>query len=213
VTIGVWVGTDRRTFESWTRAWSGLALPQELRPPGLGPSETGAGERGSGETGSEETGPDERGDPGTPVPPLVAASLAVHGCAELAVTVRLTLPEGERFACFGVAGDLAAGLIRSGSDVQIGLFGLDDLVDEVVRLVPARSPAPSEAASACVRITVLTADEATPGWQQILIAGDSQWRRIRSDPNHMVLVSDVHRELAADLRFVIIGCLTGPDHG
>jgi hypothetical protein len=143
----------------------------------------------------------------------VAASLAVHGCAEVAVTVRLTMPEADAFGCFGLAGDLAAGLVRSGQDVEIGLFDVSDLVDQVVRLVPARPPAPIDASTGCVRITVLGPDAAVAGWQQILVGGESQWRRMQAgaDPNRLVTVLDVHRELAADLRFVLAECLADGD--
>jgi hypothetical protein len=136
------------------------------------------------------------------VPPLVAASLALHGCAEVAIVLRLSLPEGETFGCFGLAADLAAGLVRSGQDVEIGLFGSGELVEEVVRHVPGSPPPPVAAATGCVRIAVLGADAAIAGWQQILVSGESQWRRMQcgSDPGHLIRVQDVHEELAADLR-------------
>jgi hypothetical protein len=191
VNTGVWVRTDSVTFEGWARARSGLALPEELQP---------------GRTDEPD------GGVAISVPPLVAASLALHGWAEVAVTVRLTMPEGDLFGCFGLAGDLAAGLVRSGQDVRIGLFDVAGLVDEVIRLIPALPPPPAEAATGCVRITVHGADAAVAGWQQILLAGESQWRRIQAgNPSRMVTVSDVHRELAADLRFVITGCLAAGD--
>jgi len=185
------VRTEHAAFERWARALSGLALPEELRPPPP-----------PGPLSSEKT---------TPVPPLVAASLALHGCAEVAVTLRVTMPEGDVFGCFGLAGDLAASLVRCGAEVEIGLFGLTELVDEVVRLVPPAPPPPMDGATGCVRITVLTADAAVAGWQQTLVAGESHWHRMHSgaDLSPLVMVSDVHRELAADLRFVLAHCITG----
>lgn len=196
---GLRVRVDSATFGCWARALSGLALPTELEP--------------------AETRPEARPEPlrpeeSMPVPPLVAASLALHGCAEVVITLRLTMPEGDVFGCFGLAGDLAAGLVRCGAEVEIGLFALGQLVEEVVRLVPPLPPPPMDAATGCVRITVMGADAAVAGWQQILVAGESQWRRMQSgaDPNRLVTVPDVHRELTADLRFVLTGCLAG-GHG
>lgn len=196
MTAGVRVHTDRATYERWVRALAGLALPEELRPAGTG-------------------APDPPDATVVAVPPLVAASLALHGWVEVAVTVRLTMPGGDTFGCFGLAGDLAAGLVRRADEVEIGLFGLGDLVEEVVRLVPIDPPAPGEAGTGCVRITVLGADAAVPGWQRILVGGESRWHRMQSgaDPYRVVPVADVHRELAADLRYVITGLLTGRDRG
>jgi hypothetical protein len=154
-----------------------------------------------------------RDHPGRAVPPLVAASLALHACAEVAVTVQVTMPAGDSFGCFALAGDLAASLVRSGMDVQIGLFELGELVDQVVQLVPAEPPPPAEAASGCVRITVVGADAAVAGWRRILIGGESCWRRMQSDadPDRLIPVPDLRRELTADLRFAITHCLTGDD--
>jgi hypothetical protein len=147
------------------------------------------------------------GSPGPviPLPPGVAASLAVHGCADAAITVRLTMPEETALACFGVSGPLAAGLIRSGDQVDVGLFPRSELVEQVVRLIPPAPPAPLEAAAGCVRITVHDADAAATGWQQILVSGESHWCRMQlgTEPNRLVTVSDVRRQLAADLRFAL----------
>jgi hypothetical protein len=197
VNSGVRIRTDRATFDGWARTLSGLALPEELRP---------AGQSGAASAQSVSDKCQSR-----PVPPLVAASLALHGCADVAVTLRITMPEGDCFGCFGLAGDLAAGLVRCGTDVEIGLFELGELVEEVIRLVPEVPPPPLAAATGCVRITVLSADAAAPSWQQILVAGESQWRRMQSGAQQhpLVTVSDVHGELAADLRFALADCLAG----
>jgi hypothetical protein len=204
VTLGFWLRIDRATFERWAQALGGLPLPEEVRP--TEPAFVAAGARPSkGESGAESSGAERS----LPVPPSVAAALAVHGCAEVAVTVRLTMPEGAVFACFGLYGEIATGLVRSGDDVDIGLFRLDQLVEQVIWLVPAIPPAPMDAAPGCVRISVLGADAAVAGWQQILVSGETHWLRMQSgtDPIRLVPVFDVHQELAADLRFVLAGCL------
>jgi hypothetical protein len=146
---------------------------------------------------------------------VVAASLALHGVADIAVTVRIAMPEGDAFGCFRLSGDLAASLVRCGEDVEIGLFEIGELIGEVIRLVPVAPPPPLEAASGCVRITVMGPDAAVAGWQQILLAGENHWRRMQSgaEPHRLVPVSDVHGELAADLRFVLAGCLAGDNRG
>lgn len=187
---GIRLRTDWPTYQGWARALSGLALPAELRPTELA-----------------DLGPAEP----KPVPPLVAASLALHGCADVAITLRVTMPAGDAFGCFGLAGDLAASLVRCGAEVDIGLFDISHLVDEVIRLVPVAPPPPRDAASGCVRITVLGTDAAVGGWQQILVSGECQWRRMQSgaQPHRLVTVADVHHELAADLRFALTDCLAG----
>jgi hypothetical protein len=184
VSTGVRVHTDRASFERWVRALSGVALPEELRPP-----DAGAGE---------------------PVPPLVAASLALHSCAEVAITVRLNLPAGAAFGCFGLVEDLAAGVFRSDQTVEIGLFQIGELVDQVVRLVPELPPAPSDSVVGSVRIAVVGAEAAVAGWQLTLLGGGRKWRRVHSDsdPNRLEIVPDLARELAADLRFALAECLT-----
>lgn len=189
---GVRIRVDRSRFECWARALSGLALPADLTP----------SEPRLGDLAPEES---------LPVPPLVAASLALHGCAEVVVMLRVTMPDGDALGCFGLAGDLAAGLVRCGAEVEIGLFALGEMVEEVVRLIPPLPPPPIDAATGCVRITVMGADASVAGWQQILVGGESQWRRMQSGagPNRLVTMSDVHRELAADLRFVLADCLAG----
>jgi hypothetical protein len=210
VTPVVWVRTDRATFEGWAWARAGGALPEGLRPEGLRPE----GLRPDTPGLVEATDPDL-----TPVPPMVAASLALHGWAEAAVTVRLSRADGDVLGCFGLSGDLAAGVVRSRDEVRIGLFDVADLVDQIVALVPDRPP-PSgplpEVTPDHVRIGVLGADAAIAGWQQTLVGGQSQWRRRQpgSDPGLLLPVTDVRRELAADLRFALADCLNaGSDRG
>ncbi|HST81769.1 MAG TPA: hypothetical protein VLL08_08560 [Kineosporiaceae bacterium] len=192
--------TDRATFEGWARALSGLVLPPDLLPPDLQSADLPSVESAKSLPGRS-----------LPVPPVVAASLALHGCAEIVVMLRITMPDGDATGCFGLSGDLAAGLVRCGEDVEIGLFEIGELIDQVIRLVPVAPPPPLEAASGCVRITVMGPDATVGGWQQILLAGERHWRRMQSgaEPHRLVAVSDVHGELAADLRFVLAGCLAG----
>jgi hypothetical protein len=229
VTSAVWVRTDRATFEDWARARPGLALPEELRPEDLRPEELRPeGLRPAGD-GTELSA--------VPVPPVVAASLALHGYAEAAVIVRRSRgvslnssacgapgalhrarpcydgelrdtpqPGEEMFGCFGLSGDLAAGLVRAGQDVDIGLFGLAELVDQVVRLVPDR---PAEGIDR-VQVMVLGADAAAAGWQQILIGTAGEWR-VQREPDRWWPVAEVRAELAADLRWALAEALA-QDH-
>jgi hypothetical protein len=219
---GVRVCTDAPTFDRWAAALPGLALPAELRPVGLGRADLRPVEprpveprpvelRATGPGRAEPRSSHDR--PEWAVPPLVAASLALHGCAEVAITVRLTMPGGDGFGCFGLAGDLAASLVRSGPDVQIGLFDLGELVEQVVQLVPVEPPPLVDAAAAAVRIALIGADAAAASWHRVLIGGEKGWQRtlLPDDPSHLIAVSDVRRELAADLRFAITTCLTGDD--
>ncbi len=108
----------------------------------------------------------DRARPGPPnprpvaVPRVVAASLALHGCADLAITLRLWAPAGGWFACFVICGDVGASVLRDGDQREIGLFRLSALVGEVVRLVPVEPPADSGEAGENVglQLTVLAAD-------------------------------------------------------
>jgi hypothetical protein len=183
MSTGIRLRTDRVTFEQWIQATPGAALPTELT------SETtnGAGRRS---TGGKSPGD---GSPGeshlVEIPPVVAASLAVHGCAEAAITVRMWAPSGGCFGCFGIVGDLAGSVVQSGTELEIGLFEVGAVVDEVVRLIPARPPSgwatvgegPAMAGleaveNVGVQITVLTADAAVAAWQRTLVGGVRGWR-------------------------------------
>ena len=225
MTAAVWVRTDRATFEDWARARPGVALPEELRPEELRPEELRPAGRPPAGRPTERLRPEgfrpaggvtER--PAVPVPPVVAAALALHGYAEAAVIVRRGKgmspdsradrgaasghPGDETFGCFGLSGDLAAGLVRAGQDVDIGLFGLAELVDQVVRLVPAR---PSDGVDR-VEVMVLGADAAAAGWQQILIGTRGRWR-VQLEPDRWSAVAEVRAELAADLRWALAEAL------
>jgi hypothetical protein len=193
MSAGVRLRTDRQTFEQWARAMPGVVLPAELQFAPAG-QVGGAGE--------------------TALPPVVAASLALHGCAEVAVTLRRWQPDQSVFSCFSIAGELAASLLHGGDEVEVGLFGLSCVVPEVMRLVPAEPPPIEGAAdSAGVEVTVIAADAATGGWQQTLVGGGPRWRRVRhrAAPARAWLepVRDVHQELAADLRFALADCIGG----
>jgi hypothetical protein len=151
--------TDRETFDRWAQALPGLPLPSEMT----------SGDAGGGLVIDVSAGPGP-----VAVPPEVAASLAVHGCAEVAVVVRVEASAGPTLAVFGALGSLAAGLVRGPSQVEIGLFELSDLVDRVIDLVPAVPVAgvtevPHEGvtdSSCSVRIAVMGADAAVAGWEQ-----------------------------------------------
>jgi hypothetical protein len=200
VNTGLRLRTDRRTFEEWAGAMSGVALPSEMEfdlPPGW--SDSG----------------------GKRLPPAVAASLALHGCADVAVTLRCRLPDENVFGCFAIAGDLGGSLVRAGDKVEIGLFGLESVVAEVIRLIPVDPPQLDLGAqldpgrqTVRVELTVLAADAATPGWQQTLVGGAPRWRRERyrraPSPPWLESISDVHQELASELRFALAECLSRP---
>lgn len=214
---GVLVRTDRISFERWAQALAGVALPEELRP--VAPAESGLSGPGLSESGLSGPGLSESGSgaPGPalpapmPVPPVVAASLALHGYSEIALTVQVTMPDRNLLGCFGLVGGMAASLVRSGEQIEIGLFELGELVDQVIRLVPVAPPPPLNIPPGQVRITVIGADAAVPGWQQTLIGGRSHWRRQQTEVDlpRLDLVADVHRELAADLRFALADSLAG----
>ena len=124
MSTGVRLRTDRQTFEEWARVMPGVVLPKEL---GFSTAPLGgyAGDR--------------------VLPPVVAASLALHSCADVAITLNRWVPDQRVFSCFAIAGDLAASLVRGGDDVEIGLFGLSSVVPEVIRLVPAEPPRVADA--------------------------------------------------------------------
>jgi hypothetical protein len=148
--------TDRETFDRWARALPGLPLPSEM-----------TSDPGADDTSDGGLVIDLSAGPGpVAVPPEVAASLAVHGCAEVAVVVRVEAPAGPTLAVFGALGSLAAGLVREPGQVEIGLFELSELVDRVTALAPPAMPAPADGAACSVRIAVLGADAAVAGWEQ-----------------------------------------------
>jgi hypothetical protein len=184
VSTGIRLHTDRAMFQAWARAMPGVVLPSEL----------------------EIFGPGEGQDPGeTALPPVVAASLALHGCPELAITVRRWMPEQRSCAWFAIAGDLAASLWLGGDQVEIGLFGLSSVVAEVIRLVPAEPPVVDVAANSVGLQVTVFAGAAT--WEQTLIGGAPRWRRVWARPEPVPSwwgwVSDIHQELAADLRLAL----------
>jgi hypothetical protein len=211
VNSGIRIQTDRATFNGWVTAMSDLALPAELRSESLDPERFGhPGEPSSlaaelvesaQRSGSART---ER-RPGA-IPPVVAAALALHDCAEVAVTLWVVRPTDTLFGCFGLVDDLAAGLIRHGEEMEVGLFDLTELVGQVIRLVPVE-PRDQDTS---VRITVMGADAAVAGWQQILTNRENIWYRTSFDQvSESTPVLDLHQELAADLRFALADCLAG----
>jgi hypothetical protein len=197
---GIRVCTDEATFAQWAQAMPGMALPTELMPTELMPAELMPAE------------PARCRDRGLAViPPAVAASLALHGCAQVAITLRLWGPEGGAFACFAIDGDLSASVLRSGDVVEVGLFRLSAVIEEVVRLVPIVPPAVTlvegqVGAGAGVELTVVPADAAIAGWRLTLVGGGSGWRRIPSDVSRgpMAPVRNVRSEVAAELRSALI---------
>ena len=209
---GVRIHTDRVTFDQWATAMAGVDIPVDMQSKDivLEPEE-------SHFSPGEDVDPANRGGSssplgsGAPVPPLVAASMALHGYAEVVVTLRLALPTSAVTACFGLVGGLAASLVHRGVEVEIGLFDLDELVGEVMRLIPVDPPSIGESSS--VRIAVLGANAAIAGWQETLIGGQDHWLRLQSndDPLRWTPMLDVYQELALDLRFALADCLAGDD--
>jgi hypothetical protein len=168
----------------------GVALPPEFQN-SAAPGSTGPGE--------------------TALPPVVAASLALHGCAEIAITLRRWWPDRRAFACFALAGELAASLSGEGDEVELGLFGLGSVIPEVVRLVPAEPPPVEDDDGAGIELSVVAAGAVTPGWQQTLVGGARRWRRVRYRPAPAAAwlepVGNVGPELAAELRFALADCV------
>lgn len=206
---GVRVRTDDETFDRWADHLPALALPPELRCAAVAAVGKTAERPGSGPA------------TGIAVPPVVAASLAVHGCADVAVLVRVLLPSGEVVGCFSAAGELAAGLVRSAQGVEVGLHTVADLVPEIVRLVPDAPPChrPMPLGGCSVGIAVLAADSAVTGWRHLLVcaaSGDGLGTCWRAEPptDGDRPVVDARQNLAADLRFVLAECLdTAADGG
>jgi hypothetical protein len=204
MSAGIRLHTDPATYAGWLRMMPAPALPAELS------------ERSVVEPGLTA------GRSKVPLPPLVAAALALHACAELAVIVQLWAPAGGSFGCIGIAGELGASVRRAGDQVEIGLFRMSALVDEVVRLIPDQPPVSADcwadeaAENVGVQVAVFPADAVEPGWRRTLIGAGQRWCRSpgpgRSgggpggfgapDPE-----ADPRQEMVADLRFALVGWL------
>ena len=123
------------------------------------------------------------------VPAVAAAALAVTSGAEVAVDLRVWGPSGGLVGCLSVMGDLASSLVRHTAAatstclaggalavdtasvhavtlVEVGLFGVQDVVAEVIHWIPPEVPEVSDPELAGVHVAVAAADDAVSCWQQ-----------------------------------------------
>jgi len=102
---GVRIHTDRVTFDQWATAMAGVDIPVDMQSKDivLEPEESRFG-LGEDVDPAKRSGSSSPLGSGVPVPPLVAASMALHGYAEVVVTLRLALPTSAVTACFGLVG-------------------------------------------------------------------------------------------------------------
>jgi hypothetical protein len=140
---------------------------------------------------------------GDPPPPLVAASLAVHGIADVTAELHLDSANEQVTACQAISGDLLATLVlRSGPLGEVAEVGLAHVAAAVPQLLRWLPDVPAEP-RASARLGVAGWDDAVRCWVATLVPGATGW--CRQSPDGAVHPCSP-AQLGDELCFVLAEC-------